>query len=152
MKINATHSLGKGDVVCSIHTGSTSQTIVDTDIFSCRHVSCTQAKNSVLPFSSLHGLSCERCRSEALCVADVVTDLVDILASDPSAEVRHKTIAVLVRFVSRDERAGEAIARAAHEDPDSAIRHVAQAVVDSGQSHVRGRKAALRDARRQQKG
>src|SRR6266581_4450160 len=47
---------------------------------------------------ALHGLSCERCRSEDLCVADVVTDLVDILASDPSPEVRHKTVAVLVRF------------------------------------------------------
>ena len=97
---------------------------------------------------ALHGLSCERCRSEALCVADVVTDLVAILASDRSAEVRHKTIAVLVRFVSRDERAGEAIARAAQDDPDSAIRHVARTVVDSGQPHVRGRKTALRDARR----
>ena len=54
-----------------------------------------------------HGLSCERCRSEPLCVADVVADLIDILASDPSAEVRHKTVILLSRFVGRDARAGE---------------------------------------------
>jgi hypothetical protein len=41
---------------------------------------------------ALHGLSCERCRSEPICVADVVADLVDIVASDPSADVRHKTV------------------------------------------------------------
>lgn len=98
---------------------------------------------------ALHGLSCERCRSTALCVADAVTDLIDTLASDPSAEVRHKTVVVLARFVNRDGRAREAIARAAQDDPDSAIRHVARRVVDSGELHVRGRKAALRDARRE---
>ena len=98
---------------------------------------------------ALHGLSCERCRSAALCVTDVVTDLIGILARDPSAEVRHKTVAVLARFVDRDARAGQAIARAAQEDPDSAIRHVARHISDSGQIHVRGRKAALRDTRRE---
>ena len=98
---------------------------------------------------ALHGLSCERCRSAALCVADVVTDLVNILACDPSAEVRHKAVAVLTSFVGRDGRASEAIARAAQEDADSAIRYVARRVVDRGQLHVRGRKAALRDARRE---
>jgi hypothetical protein len=69
---------------------------------------------------ALHGLSCERCRSAALCVTDVVTDLIGILARDPSAEVRHKTAAALARFMDRDTRAREAIARAAQEDPDSA--------------------------------
>src|SRR5262245_27103103 len=42
---------------------------------------------------ALHGLSCERCRTEDICVADVVTDLVEILTSDPNAEVRHKAVA-----------------------------------------------------------
>jgi hypothetical protein len=64
---------------------------------------------------ALHGLSCERCRTTALCVADVVADLVDILVHDPSAEVRHKTVAVLARFADRDERVIEAIARAAED-------------------------------------
>jgi hypothetical protein len=98
--------------------------------------------------AALHGLSCERCRTEELCVADVVTDLVAILAGDANAEVRHKAVAALARFIGRDSRAREAIARAAHDDTDSAICHAAQAVADTGEPHVRGRKAALRDARR----
>jgi len=98
--------------------------------------------------SALHGLACERCRHEDICVTDVVTDLVEILAADPNAEVRHKTITALARFISRDGRAGEAIARAAHHDPDAAIRRAAQTVADSSRPHVRRRKAALRDVRR----
>jgi len=97
---------------------------------------------------ALHGLACERCRVAELDVADVVSDLVGMLARDPSAEVRHKTVAVLARFVDRDGRARAAIGRAATADPDSAIRRVAQAVADTGQPHVRRRKAALRDVRR----
>jgi len=98
--------------------------------------------------SALHGLACERCRHEDICVTDVVTDLIEIMTSDPNAEVRHKTVAALARFISRDGRAGQAIARAAPHDPDPAIREVAQAVADSGQPHVRRRKAALRSVRR----
>ena len=97
---------------------------------------------------ALHGLACERCRHDDICVTDVVTDLVEILASDPNAEVRHKTVVALARFLSRDNRAGEAIARAANGDPDAAVRYVARAVSDSHQPHHRGRKAALRDERR----
>jgi HEAT repeat protein len=96
---------------------------------------------------ALHGLSCERCRSEPLCVADVVVDLIDILASDPSAEVRHKAVILLARFVGRDPRAGEAIARASVEDPDAAIRHVARGIVEHGHASSR-RKRALRAVRR----
>ena len=99
--------------------------------------------------SALHGLACETCRHEDICVPDVVTDLVEILAFDRNPEVRHKSVAALARFVDRDDaRAGEAIARSARHDPDPAIRAVAQTVMDSGQRHVRRRNAALRDARR----
>ena len=98
--------------------------------------------------SALHGLACERCRHEDICVTDVVTDLIEIMTSDPNAEVRHKTVAALARFMGRDGRAGQAIVRAAHHDPDPAIRDVAQAVADSGRPHVRRRKAALRNIRR----
>ena len=55
-------------------------------------------------------------------------DLADILASDPSAEARHKTVAVLARFVGRDGRAAEAIARATQIYSDAAIRQVTRAV------------------------
>jgi hypothetical protein len=98
---------------------------------------------------ALHGLACERCRIEELDVADVVTDVAAILASDPSAEVRHKTVGVLARFMARDERARDAIGRAATDDPDLAIRQVAQTVVATGQPHIPRRKSALRDVRRQ---
>src|SRR5262245_66338102 len=49
--------------------------------------------------SALHGLACERCRHEDICVTDVVTDVIEILASDPNAEVRHKALAALARFI-----------------------------------------------------
>src|SRR5262249_62319179 len=37
--------------------------------------------------SALHGLACERCRHKDICVTDVVTYLVAILASDRKAAV-----------------------------------------------------------------
>ena len=43
--------------------------------------------------SALHGLACERCRHEDICVTEVVTDIIETLASDPNPEVRHKAIA-----------------------------------------------------------
>jgi hypothetical protein len=49
--------------------------------------------------SALHGLACERCREEASCVADVVGDLGELLASDASPDVRHKTLVALGRFL-----------------------------------------------------
>ncbi len=98
--------------------------------------------------AALHGLACEACRYEDICVPDVVTDLVEILTADPNAEVRHKSVAALARFIGRDARSCEAIACAARRDPDPAIRAVAQGVMETGQPHVRRRKAALRDAQR----
>ena len=103
---------------------------------------------SLVRETALHGLACEACRCEDICVPDVVTDLVEVLAADPNAEVRHKSIAALARFIGRDARPGEAIALAARHDRDPAIRAVAQSVMETGQPHVRRRKMALRDARR----
>jgi HEAT repeat protein len=94
---------------------------------------------------ALHGLACERCRDEDICVTDVVTDLVEMLAADSNAAVRHKTVAALARLAGRDSRAGAAITYAARNDPDPAIRRVAQAVADRGALHV-GRRTA-RDVR-----
>jgi hypothetical protein len=98
--------------------------------------------------SALHGLACETCRLEDIAVDGVVTDLVEILASDRNAEVRHKSVAALARFMGRDGRAGEAIARAAAHDPDPAIRTVAQTVMNTGQPHILRGQSALRDVRR----
>src|SRR5215470_5183804 len=98
--------------------------------------------------NALHGLACERCRHEDICVTDVVTDLIEIMTSDPNAEVRHKTVAALARFIDRDARAGQAIARAAHHDPDPAIRDAVQVAADSSRPHVLPRRTALRNVRR----
>src|SRR5215475_6944212 len=66
--------------------------------------------------SALHGLACERCRHEDICVAEVVTDVIETLASDSNPEVRHKALAALARFIDRDGRAGDVIAHAARHD------------------------------------
>jgi hypothetical protein len=98
--------------------------------------------------SALHRIACERCRHEEICVSDVVADLVRLLASDTNSEVRHKTVVALGRFLDRDIRAPEAVARAPQTDPDAAVRLVAREMISSGQPHHRGRKAAVRDERR----
>jgi HEAT repeat protein len=78
----------------------------------------------------------------------MVGDLVRLLASDTNPEVRHKTVVALGRFLDRDIRTPEAVAKAAQTDPDAAVRLIARDMISSGQPHHRGRKAALRDERR----
>ena len=39
---------------------------------------------------ALHSIACERCRSDELCLTDVVPPLIRVLESDPSPEMRHK--------------------------------------------------------------
>ena len=97
---------------------------------------------------ALHGLACETCRHEDIGVVDVVTDLARLLVSDANADVRHKAVAALARFLDRDGRAREIIADVARHDSDAAVRAVAQSVVDSGQPHIHRRKRALRETRR----
>jgi HEAT repeat protein len=97
---------------------------------------------------ALHGLSCERCRSEELCVADVVPALVKALESDDSARVRHDTVPILMRLAGRDQRAGTALTRAADTDPDEFVRQNARAALEGRLHDVRSRKAMRRRARR----
>ena len=51
---------------------------------------------------ALHGLACEQCRAVELCVADVVPVLSRVVASDTSADVRHRAIPILLRLADRD--------------------------------------------------
>ena len=81
---------------------------------------------------ALHGLACERCGSEPVWSADVVPDLVEVLAGDPSPEVRHKALAALVGFAVRDGDARRAIAHAAQTDGDALVREAASRVVEGG--------------------
>jgi HEAT repeat protein len=75
--------------------------------------------------AALHSIACESCRTAELCVGDVVPDIVEVLARDPSPELRTKAIPTLLRLAGRDSRAWEAIGRAAKEDPDCIVRRAA---------------------------
>jgi hypothetical protein len=98
---------------------------------------------------ALHSVACETCRSAPLCPADVVAPLVTVLASDPSAELRHKAVPVLLRLAARDPadaRARRAVERAASADPDPLVREVAALALAGRQ--VRSRRAHERLAGR----
>ncbi len=75
--------------------------------------------------AALHSIACESCRTEELCVTDVVPAIAGVLASDPSPDLRTKAISTLLRLTSRDRRAWEAVERAAENDPDTIVRRVA---------------------------
>ncbi len=96
---------------------------------------------------ALHGLGCERCRDSELCVPDVVPVLLGVLEHDPSPKVRHDCVRILLRLSSRDDRAGEAIRRAALEDDDDLVREVAAAAAEGRYGDIRSRKALRRRAR-----
>jgi HEAT repeat protein len=96
--------------------------------------------------TALHSLACETCRREEVCAVDVVPHLVELLSADPSPELRHKAIPVLLRLAERDPRARQAVERAADNDGDALVREVARRAL-AGQ-HVRSRKAYQRRAKR----
>ncbi len=79
---------------------------------------------------ALHGLACEQCRAVELCVADVVPVLSRVIASDTSADIRHRAIPILLRLSGRDARARAAIEVAASSDEDPLVRQVAVAALE----------------------
>jgi HEAT repeat protein len=92
---------------------------------------------------ALHGLSCERCRVGAICVDDVVLDVVAVLRDDVNVKVRHAAIDVLCRFASRDDRVVAALRTAAAEDPDPLVRAAAGGAA-RGEHRIWSRKAVRR--------
>jgi hypothetical protein len=96
--------------------------------------------------TALHSLACETCRTEELCPADVVPHVVEVLFADPSLELRHKAIPVLLRLADRDPRARQALEQAANNDVDALVREVAHGAL-AGQ-HVRSRRAYERRVKR----
>lgn len=88
---------------------------------------------------ALHSIACERCRSEELCLTDVVPALIGVLEADPSPEMRHKAIPKLLEFADRDVRARAAVEAAADHDEDVLVRDVARRAL--GGEHIRGRKS-----------
>jgi hypothetical protein len=74
---------------------------------------------------ALHSLACEACKSEDLCVADVVPGLIEVLQTDPSPDLRMKAIPLLLKLSAADERARAAVERAARTDADQFVRQAA---------------------------
>jgi HEAT repeats len=96
--------------------------------------------------TALHSLACETCRVDQLCVADVIPHLIELLSADPSPELRHKAVPVLLRLADRDPRARRAVERAAHSDGDALVRDVASRALAG--EHIRSRRAYQRRAKR----
>lgn len=96
---------------------------------------------------ALHGLACERCRSGSLCVADVVPVVGRVAQVDPSPEVRHRALAVLVRLSGRSAEARAAIQRAAVEDEDPLVRQAAAMAAAGGYHHLPSRARLRRQAK-----
>jgi hypothetical protein len=72
--------------------------------------------------AALHSIACESCRTDNLCVADVVPDVIEVLERDPRSDLRIKSLPTLLRLADRDERALAAIKRAAEHDSDEIVR------------------------------
>ena len=78
---------------------------------------------------ALHGLACEQCRADDLCVTEVTPRIARVLEDDPNPEVRFKAIPILRRLATRDGSARSAIERAAEHDADERVREAATAVL-----------------------
>ncbi len=75
---------------------------------------------------ALHSLSCEACKSEELCTADVAAGLVEVLEHDPSRELRTKVIPLLLRLAGQEARAWAALEEASVHDSDPIVRQAAR--------------------------
>jgi len=78
---------------------------------------------------ALHSIACEPCKSQALCVTDVVPALIDVAQRDPSPELRMKSIGLLMRLSHEDGRARVAVEKVAREDTDAIVRRAARAAL-----------------------
>lgn len=97
---------------------------------------------------ALHGMTCERCRSEELCVDDVVPELVRVAVADPNPKVRQNAVPVLLLLAGRDARARAAIQQLAADDPDELVRRNARAAADGRTKEMGSRKAMRKRDRR----
>jgi HEAT repeats len=78
---------------------------------------------------ALHGLSCQACKSEVLCTADVAAGLVEVLEHDPSHELRTKAIQLLFQLSGREARARAALEEASVHDSDPIVRQAARSAL-----------------------
>jgi HEAT repeats len=117
-----------------------------------RRPTCTPARaphstrTSTPRLIALHALSCQRCKAHPLCDYDLVPDLVDLLAGDPSPKVRHALVGVLARLVD-DPRVRASLEQTSLGDPDAMVRQVASAALRGDRRAVRSRKSIRRHAK-----
>lgn len=81
---------------------------------------------------ALHSLACESCKCEEANAADIVAPLIAVLEHDPKPDLRVKALGALLRFISRDERARDAIVRATSSNSDAQVRRCAADAVQHG--------------------
>jgi hypothetical protein len=101
---------------------------------------------------ALHGLACEQCRVDALCLADVMPVLRRVVRSDPSPDVRHQAVPILLRLSNRDPRARETIEEVARSDDDPLVRQVAVAALEGRVRDAMRSRHDLRRAARSRRG
>ena len=94
---------------------------------------------------ALHGLTCRRCRVEALDVAEVVPTIVVAFDREPDPELRHRYVDVLLRFSHDDAAAWAKLLAIADDDADELVRTAALTALTVG--HVRSRTALRRISR-----
>jgi HEAT repeat protein len=75
--------------------------------------------------AALHGLSCDACKKDDLCVADVVAGLIEVLEHDPVADLRIRSLQQLTYLAAKDDRVAPAIKRCASSDADPVVRRAA---------------------------
>jgi HEAT repeat protein len=74
---------------------------------------------------ALHSLACEGCKQQEMCVADVVPPLIRVLEHDPKPDLRIKALSALFGLSRRDDRAQDALERAARDNTDALVRRCA---------------------------
>jgi hypothetical protein len=83
---------------------------------------------------ALHGLSCERCRSEELPVADVAPLVIDAFERETSVDVRCRLLAILLQLSDRSPAAHAAIARTAETEDDPLVKEAAVVALRRGRA------------------
>lgn len=97
--------------------------------------------------AALHGLSCQRCRTDALAENEVVPAVSALATGDANTRVRHAAVLVLAAHSPRSAKARAALQVAAT-DSDGLVRQAAQAALDGRWTDV----AHLRVMRRRLRG
>ncbi|HYJ74907.1 MAG TPA: HEAT repeat domain-containing protein [Kineosporiaceae bacterium] len=81
---------------------------------------------------ALHSLACEGCKTDQICLTDVVPSLVRVLEEDPKPDLRVKALSALLALSDRDPRARAALDRAGRDNTDPVVRRCAADAAKGG--------------------